>query len=136
MIFVDTGYLLATLNPRDELFARAQHWARSVREPLITTEYVLCEMVNFLSAPHDRNKAHAAVSEILSSGFWEVVHANRAIFSQGLLLHKERNDKYWSLTDCISFVVMHQRKITPTLAFDLHFEQAGFQALLRHDPQT
>lgn len=90
MIFVDTGYLLATLNPRDELFARAQRWAHSVREPLITTEYVLCETVNSLSEPRDRKKAHAAVSEILSSDSWEFVRANQTLFSQGLLLHKGR----------------------------------------------
>jgi len=37
MIFVDTGYLLAVLNPRDGLFARAQQWAATVNEPLVTT---------------------------------------------------------------------------------------------------
>ncbi len=84
MIFVDTGFLLATLNPRDELFSRAQSWARVIRAPLITTEYVLCELVNALSAPSDRQKAHAAVPEIRSSGCWELIHANEVLFSQGL----------------------------------------------------
>jgi len=136
MIFVDTGYLLATLNSRDELFGRAQNWARTVREPLLTTEYVLCEMMNSLSTPHDRGKAHTAISEILSSGSWEVIHANQTLFSQGLQFHQRRDDKHWSLTDCISFVVMQRQKIVRALAFDLHFEQAGFQALLRHDPDV
>ena len=135
MIFVDTGYLLAALNPRDELYDRAQKWALAVREPLITTEYVLCELVNSLSSPQDREKAHAAVAEILSGGSWEVVFASQMLFSQGLLLHKQRGDKHWSLTDCLSFVVMQQRGITQALAFDMHFEQAGFQALLRDDPR-
>jgi predicted nucleic acid-binding protein len=72
MIFVDTGYLLAALNPRDELFGRAQIWAQAVREPLITTEYVICELVNSLSAPNDRLKAHAVVAEIRSSTSWEL----------------------------------------------------------------
>ncbi len=134
MIFVDTGYLLAALNPRDELFGRAQIWAQAVREPLITTEYVICELVNSLSAPNDRLKAHAVVAEIQSSTSWELVHSNQALFSDGLLLHQQREDKHWSLTDCLSFVVMQQRNITQALAFDLHFEQAGSQALLRRDP--
>jgi predicted nucleic acid-binding protein len=56
MIFVDTGYLLALLSPRDELFERAQRWANSVHEPLMTTEYVLLELANALSAPIDRPK--------------------------------------------------------------------------------
>jgi uncharacterized protein len=43
-------------------------------------------------------------------------------------------DKSWSLTDCISFAVMNDRGITRAMAYDHHFEQAGFEALLRRDP--
>jgi uncharacterized protein len=41
-----------------------------------------------------------------------------------------RRDKEWSLTDCISFVVMKERGLTEALTADHHFEQAGFKALL------
>jgi predicted nucleic acid-binding protein len=134
MIFVDTGYLLAVLNPRDGLFERAQLWAVSIHEPLITTEYVVWEMVNSLSAPADRPKANAAVAEIHSSSSWELVYATPELLSEGILLHQRRADKHWSLTDCISFLIMEQRGIHRALAFDHHFEQAGFEALLRRDP--
>jgi predicted nucleic acid-binding protein len=40
-------------------------------------------------------------------------------------------DKEWSLTDCLSFVVMQQRGLTEALTPDEHFVQAGFKALLR-----
>jgi predicted nucleic acid-binding protein len=53
---------------------------------------------------------------------------------KGLSLHQSRPDKHWSLTDCISFVVMQDRAVQQALAFDYHFEQAGFEALLRRDP--
>ena len=46
-------------------------------------------------------------------------------------LYDSRNDKQWSLTDCISFVVMQDYEITDALTGDHHFEQAGFRALLR-----
>jgi hypothetical protein len=46
-------------------------------------------------------------------------------------LYRQRADKDWSLTDCISFVVMRQRGLTEALTGDHHFEQAGFVALLR-----
>src|SRR5208282_5143253 len=42
-----------------------------------------------------------------------------------------RPDKEWSLTDCISFVVMNERGMTDALTSDHHFEQAGFQILLK-----
>lgn len=43
----------------------------------------------------------------------------------------ERRDKLWSLTDCISFVTMEQLRLADTLSADHHFEQAGFNILLR-----
>ena len=134
MIFVDAGYLLAVLHPRDELFERAQRWAATVEERLITTEYVLWELVNALSDPVDRPKAHAASTEIQCSENWELVNATPELLSEGLSLHKLRPDKHWSLTDCISFVVMQQQGLRRALAFDHHFEQAGFETLLRRDP--
>jgi predicted nucleic acid-binding protein len=39
--------------------------------------------------------------------------------------------KKWSLTDCISFVVMTRAGITEALTGDHHFEQADFVALLK-----
>lgn len=135
MIYVDTGYLLALLNPGDELFGRAQGWAAAVHEPLVTTEYVLWELVNSLSDPIDRSKVHAAIAEIRSSPHWELLPATPKLFTAGLALHQARPDKHWSLTDCISFQVMQERGCSRALAFDRHFEQAGFDALLRRDPR-
>jgi predicted nucleic acid-binding protein len=135
LIFVDTGYLLALLNPRDELFQRAQRWSLAIDESLVTTEYVLWELINSFSDPIDRPKAHAAVREICSSANWELIYATPELFSQGLSVHQSRLDKHWSLTDCVSFFIMQQRSLQRALAFDQHFEQAGFEALLRREPQ-
>ena len=49
-------------------------------------------------------------------------------------LFAARPDQTWSPTDCISFSVMTQRKLTDALTADRHFEQAGFRALLRYPP--
>jgi hypothetical protein len=57
----------------------------------------------------------------------EIVHVTRELFNAVWLLFQERSDKRYSLTDCISFVVMERRQIEPALAFDHHFQQAGFQ---------
>ena len=64
----------------------------------------------------------------------ELVQASPLLFDAGLRWHRDRPDKEWSLTDCISFAVMSERKILRALAYDHHFEQAGFEALLRGDP--
>ena len=44
---------------------------------------------------------------------------------------EQRKDKDWSLTDCLSFAVMHARDLSEALTGDHHFQQAGFRALLR-----
>jgi predicted nucleic acid-binding protein len=134
MILVDTGYFLALAQPRDALHVRAVAWSAAVTEPLLVTEYVLWETVNGLSAPVDRPKAHRLLQIVSSSAGYEIVRASAELSQAGLQLHAERADKAWSWTDCISFVVMAERGIPRALTHDHHFEQAGFDALLRRDP--
>jgi len=131
MIFVDTGFLLATLNPRDGLHATARAWAARIRGPLLVTEHVLWETLNFVSASPSRSKGEFLVRDVLASPHFEVVPATLALFEAGLDLYTRRPDKTWSFTDCISFVVMSDRGLAEALTGDHHFEQAGFRALLR-----
>lgn len=134
MIFLDTGYLIALAKPRDALHQCAQAWTETVRESVLLTDYVLCEAVDALSLPPDRHKAHAMLARLRSQPHCHIVPASPKLLSAGLELHGARPDKEWSLTDCISFVVMHEQGIRRALAYDQHFEQAGFEALLRRDP--
>ena len=60
-----------------------------------------------------------------------LVPASADLWRGGIALFAARPDKDWSLTDCISFVVMQERSITDALTADHHFEQAGFMALLK-----
>ncbi len=134
MIFLDTSYFVALAMGRDALHARAGAWSAHLPGPFLTTEYVLWEFVNLLSGSTNRAKAHVMLHRIEGSGTIEIAWAASELFRLGLVMHAERLDKSWSLTDCISFAVMRQREITDALTHDHHFEQAGFKALLRHDP--
>ena len=60
----------------------------------------------------------------------EVVASDRELYNAGLGLYLRRPDKHYSLTDCISMVVMKRRKITEALTQDQYFTQEGFVALL------
>ena len=60
-----------------------------------------------------------------------IVYINEELFQRGWDFYEARIDKDWSLTDCLSFVVMQERGVNEALAHDHHFEQAGFRALLR-----
>ena len=63
-----------------------------------------------------------------------VIAASTALMDEGVALYRQHKDKRWSLTDCISFVVMRREGIRDALTSDHDFEQAGFRALLRTDP--
>jgi predicted nucleic acid-binding protein len=134
MIFADAGFLIALLQVRDQFYRRATAWSNAIQEPILTTEYVLCEFVNSLSRPLTRPKVHASLDSIRAASDWEIVPVSTALFTAGLQLHRQHADKEWSLTDCISFQIMRSRGITRALTHDHHFEQAGFEALLRRDP--
>jgi predicted nucleic acid-binding protein len=134
MTGVDTGFLLALCQPRDALHERAHAWAKTISEPLLVTEYVLWETLNALSQPVDRPKGHALLAFVRSASIYEWVRATGDLLEKGVQLHQARPDKEWSLTDCITFVVFAERGVSRALAYDHHFEQAGFEALLRRDP--
>jgi predicted nucleic acid-binding protein len=136
MILLDTGYFIALFTPDDHLYQRAAAWSLHLNEPLLVTEYVLLECVNSFSMPKDRPSAHALIEHVRSDPACELVAASPELFEAGLRLHRERPDKEWSLTDCISFALMGERSIQRALAYDHHFEQAGFEALLRKDPPS
>lgn len=59
-----------------------------------------------------------------------IVPLSEDLYAQAFHLYRERPDKEWGLTDCISFIAMRARKITEALTTDEHFQQAGFIALL------
>ena len=134
MIFLDSGFFLAFLDPRDSLHVRARAWAGQIKEEMVVTEHVLWETMNFCSKPINRPRAHTLVKHIRSGQDYVWVGATADLFDAGVALYGKRPDKEWSLTDCISFVVMEQRGLTRALTYDHHFEQAGFTALLRQDP--
>ena len=64
----------------------------------------------------------------------EVVPHSGELSADAIHLFTARSDKSWSLTDCLSFVVMERKGIREALTADIHFEQAGFHAILTATP--
>jgi len=134
MILLDTSYFIALALPNDSLHRRAVAWTRHLSDPFLTSAYVLCEFVDALSSPKNRRRAHRVLANIRANDNVRVESAYRDLFEAGLHLHADRHDQAWSLTDCISFVLMKETGSVDALTHDHHFEQAGFRALLRQDP--
>ena len=134
MIFVDTSFLIALMNPRDRLHDRARRWTTVVAESMIVTENVLWEAVNAFSTLPERPKPKATVDWVRRTPECLLLPATSELFHRDLSLRDGRTDKERSLTECISFLVMQDQRIGRALTRDHHFEEAGFQALLRRDP--
>ena len=99
---------------------------------LATTGFVLVELADGCASTAQRRAVAAgAVHELRNNPDVTIVPFTDLLFEQGMSLYQQRPDKEWSLTDCISFVVMQREGITDALTGDKHFEQAGFVALLK-----
>lgn len=132
VVFADTGYWVAVLNPKDQWHDKALEISRNLgKVRQLTTEMVLDELLAALSTLPVRELAIRGVEAIRTNPNVEVVPQTSIQFRDAFELYKRMVDKEWSLTDCASFDVMNARGITDALAHDQHFEQAGFIALLR-----
>lgn len=129
--FADTFYFPALLNPDDATHARARALTKNLPGPIVTTAWVLTERGDALASPRDRLSFLELLDSLRTNPVVEIVPADEELFEAGVDLYARRPDKGWSLTDCISFVVMERLGLVEALTGDRHFEQAGFRALLR-----
>ena len=128
--FIDTQFVVALVNERDEFHEPAVRIARQyVGQPLLTTDGVLLEIGNAL-ARNFRQEAVGIIERFLTSENITIVRLTPKLFDEGFSLFKSHADKHWGLVDCVSFVVMRQEFIQDALTVDHHFAQAGFNALL------
>jgi predicted nucleic acid-binding protein len=98
--------------------------------PLVMTDAILLEIGNGL-ARNFKAEAIGVIEEFLSSDEVQIISVDTRLFQKGFDLYKSYQDKAWGLIDCISFVVMREHGITAVLTTDSHFEQAGFNVLLK-----
>jgi predicted nucleic acid-binding protein len=134
VVFVDTSFWVALLSPRDDYHDQAQAISGALGSArLVTSEMILAEWLNELARRGAalRQAAVSWVRRLQSDPSVEVVPQTSALFEGALALYAARKDKTWSLTDCASFSIMRARGIEEALAFDRHFEQGGFRAVLR-----
>lgn len=81
--------------------------------------------------PPERTTAARFLRRFRDNPDLRIIPPSADLLDAGLVLYESRPDKEWSLTDCISFMVMAEEKLSEALTGDHHFEQAGFVALLR-----
>lgn len=134
VVFADSGYWVALINPLDGLRAVARQASGELGAvQIVTSEMVLIEVLNHFSrlGPRLRSAAVDAIGGMVDDPNVEVVELSSTFFNSALVRYASRPDQRWSLVDCSSFVLMEERGIRDALAHDVDFVQAGFNALLR-----
>jgi predicted nucleic acid-binding protein len=130
-VFIDTSYVVALVNEKDQNHRLASDLAeRFTNQRLVTTDAILLEIGNALSRNFKRESVEI-IEEFLTSDEVQVIHLHPQLFRKAFDLYKSRSDKLWGLIDCVSFVVMNELGITDALSADKHFEQAGFNILVK-----
>jgi predicted nucleic acid-binding protein len=132
-VFAEPFYWIALLNEKDEAHAAAKAMSETLQPAtIVTTQEVLSEVLTYFCAhgPHVRQSATAFARAILSDPAITVHPQSARSFLNGLGLYEARPDKHYSLTDCISMLVMRREGMTDVLTGDDHFRQEGLTILL------
>jgi predicted nucleic acid-binding protein len=131
---VDTAFFVALALESDQWHDRAVGWLKKAEREdyfYVTTWAVLLEVGNSLSQRQFKTSGAKLIAAILHDPAFTVVPLVEKFLNSGLEFFEKRRDKNWSLTDCLSFLAMSEIGIADALTTDIHFEQAGFRALLR-----
>ena len=134
--FVDTSGWGAWMDSHEQFHSLAlaavdEVWQQNGK--LVTTNWVLAELTALLLRPLRIAKSRQIqlLNDIHNDSGVAVLAINAALETSAWRLWAARSDKEWTLTDCTSFLVMQQRKLTEAITADHHFEQAGFVRLLK-----
>jgi len=128
--FADTSFWLALELNDDQNHEKAlKYWQSLIKTTfaIVTTSYVFDEVVTYLNNRNHHEKAIEVGENLLLSPTIELIHVDENLFFEGWTMLRQRQDKRYSLTDCVSFVVMRQKDLEISLTFDRHFSQAGFR---------
>ncbi len=132
-VFLDTSGLVA-LTDLDDFWHRqaVDTWQKIIgsNRSMVTTSLVLVEIADGLAKVRFRQIAVRLVDALNQSNNIEVVHVTQDLESIGWQLFRDRPDKDWGMTDCVSMSLMKRLEILDVFGLDRHFEQAGFQLLL------
>jgi uncharacterized protein len=131
--FADTAFWIGLSRKRDQHHRQAVAWYQFVirtRSTILTTEAVLLEWLNAMSNVSTRRIAAESCLRARADARIEVLPFLAELIVSATELYRDRPDKNWSLTDCLSFVVMERRGLKEALTTDHDFEQAGLKAMM------
>jgi hypothetical protein len=131
-LFVDTAGWIACADGADRAHVRccaARDSALEAGQTLVTTDFVVDETLTLLRFRLGLSAAEAWWQQVDRSARlrWERIDSDR--FEKARQLFFQYRDKDFSFTDCTSFVIMREIRLTHAITTDRHFRQMGFHVL-------
>jgi uncharacterized protein len=136
VIFVDTSFFVALLDPRDKNHARAvaaleEFQSHRLSEQLLTTNNVVLETITVARYEAGHPLAVRAGEMLYAEKLARLHRTTAEEEAAGFEYLKRYADKEYSAVDCLSFVVMEKLGIREALAFDSDF---GHRFVMRPGP--
>jgi predicted nucleic acid-binding protein len=131
-LFVDTSGWMACADGADPAHRRtcaARDAGLEAGQMLVTTDFVVDETLTLIRFRLGLDAADTWWQRLDGSRRvrWERIDSDR--FERARDVFLRYRDKDFSFTDCTSFVVMRELRLTQALATDRHFRQMGFHVL-------
>lgn len=130
MIFVDTGAWYSSFVAEDPDHAAANAWWKSNSERLVTTDYVVDELLTLLRVRKEAERAQELGQGLFSEELARIEWVRPEDVRRAWEIYQRFADKEWSFTDCVSRVVMGRIEVQAAFAFDQHFAQFGTVAVV------
>ena len=125
--FADSWYFIALANRFDAHHAAARRLESTVsRSRVVTHDAVLSEVLTYFAGAGAFSRQRAVTVARNALRHFDVLPADRGLFTSALDRYAARVDKEYSLVDCMSMTLMRERGITHVLTNDHHFRQEGF----------
>jgi predicted nucleic acid-binding protein len=131
-VFVDTGGWMACADRSDPAHlacTTARDATLEAGRILITSDFVVDETLTLIRVRLGLAAANAWWQQVDGSARlrWERVENDR--FERARNLFFQYRDKDLSFTDCTSFAIMRELRLTTAITTDGHFRQVGFDVL-------
>ena len=132
-VFADTSALYALIDRRDARHTVAREAVEKIVRAgrlIVTTDYVVTEAVNLANARGGKLVAGRVLDLIKQSAGIRVEWIGVERFTRTKAYFRKHADHGYSFTDCTSFIVMKEERLTEALSTDAHFVEAGFKSLI------
>ncbi len=124
-VFVDTGAWFALYVSSDPDHSAADTWHNQNRFSLVTTDYIIDELLTLSKTRNEYNQAFEIGSRFFSGALCDLVWVAKQDVDDAWQVFSSFRGKEWSFTDCVSYVVMKCLGIVSAFAFDRHFREFG-----------